>query len=58
MPLFTLSKTAVDIDHNVHQRDNLIYSINSLIETDTALYRDNPNTKLGKLQKSRLNPSL
>jgi len=49
MPLFILSKTAVDIDYNLHQRDNLVYSLNSLLETDTALYRDNPNTKLGKL---------
>jgi chaperone required for assembly of F1-ATPase len=42
MPLFTLSKTSVDIDYNPEQRKNLKSSILSLIETDTVCYRENP----------------
>ena len=56
MPLFTLSKTSVDIDYNPEQRKNLKSSILSLIETDTVCYRENPQNRLGKLQKSKLNP--
>ncbi len=58
MPLYVLSKTSVDIDHSPAQRLNLMSSLLSMVDTDTAVYREDPRTSLGKLQASKLNPCI
>lgn len=58
MPLYVLSKTSVDIDHSPAQRLNLMASLLSMVDTDTAVYRENARTNLGKLQATKLNPCM
>ncbi|CAD8194222.1 unnamed protein product [Paramecium pentaurelia] len=58
MPLLNLAKNAIDIEADDRIRQFMEQSIISYLERDTVLFRENPDTKLYKIQQEKLDPQL
>ena len=58
MPLMTLARNAIDIDSDERIRQYMEKSVISYLERDTVLFREDPSSKLYKIQKEKLDPLL
>lgn len=58
MPLMTLARNAIDIDSDERIRQYMEKSVLSYLERDTVLFREDPSSKLYKIQKEKLDPLL
>jgi ATP synthase F1 complex assembly factor 2 len=50
MPLMTLARNAIDIEADERIREFMEKSVLSYLERDTVLFREDPSSKLYKIQ--------
>eukprot|EP01016_Furgasonia_blochmanni_P005948 TRINITY_DN12353_c0_g1_i6.p1 TRINITY_DN12353_c0_g1~~TRINITY_DN12353_c0_g1_i6.p1 ORF type:complete len:280 (-),score=32.04 TRINITY_DN12353_c0_g1_i6:220-1059(-) len=56
MPILSIVRTAIDCDTDPNLRDNFLGGCLQFLQGDTVCFREEPETKLGKIQNQLLEP--